>query len=50
MQAPTKRLLSTFVIALAGAAISLFSSDAAPAVQPAPLTCGLPAQVALVPR
>jgi hypothetical protein len=49
MQAPIKRLLSTFVIALAGAAISFVGTDTTPAEAP-PLTCGLLAQVALAPR
>lgn len=50
MQASSKRLLSTFFIALAGAAISLAGAAATPAEQPAPLSCGLLAQVALAPR
>lgn len=50
MQAPAKRLLSTFVIAIAGAAISLVGAEAQPVEQPAPLSCGLLAQVALAPR
>lgn len=50
MQAPAKRLLSTFVIAVASAAVSLFGADSQPAEPSAPLSCGLFVQVALVPR
>ncbi len=50
MQASTKRLLSTFAIALAGAAVSLVGADAWPAEPPAALSCGLLAPVALAPR
>lgn len=50
MQAPTRRLLSTFVIALAGAAISLVGADSRPAEPPTGLSCGLLAQIAPTPR
>ena len=50
MQASTQRLVSTLVIALAGAAILLVGAEAAPAGQPAAVTCGLLAQVTLAPR
>lgn len=49
MQAPARRLLSTFVIALAGAAISLVDDGARPA-EPPHLSCGLLAHVTLAPR
>ncbi|MDR7268556.1 hypothetical protein J2X20_001185 [Pelomonas saccharophila] len=51
MQASTRRLLSTFFIAVAGAAISLVSAAHGPPPElAAPLACGLLAQVALAPR
>ena len=51
MQASTQRLLSTFFIAIAGAAFSLVGVVHAPLPEPhAPVACGLLAQVSLAPR
>ena len=51
MQASTQRLLSTFLVALAGAVFSLVSAAHAPPPElAAPAPCGLLAQVALAPR
>jgi hypothetical protein len=51
MQASTQRLLSTFLVAIAGAAFSLVSAaHAPPAELAAPVACGLLAQVTLAPR
>lgn len=51
MQASTQRLLSTFLVAVAGAAFSLVSTaHAPPPEQHDPVACGLLAHVALAPR
>jgi hypothetical protein len=50
MQAATQRFLSTFVIAIAGAAISLLGADARPAEPPPAMSWNLLTQVALAPR
>ena len=49
MQASTQRLLSTFFIAIAGAAVLLTGAAPAPE-QHTPVMCGLLAQVTLAPR